>query len=127
MLYHSLLGLCARGFRLLSCSASARIAVVWEGEYPRRCASPMMAAATSRGLELGVTAPSGVPTPCPDDASPASAEVLGLTLSASIASGLPTPPTVLSALRPPEPAPAGAAPNNMAPIGIPQDLPPPRP
>src|SRR3981189_512753 len=112
MFFQSLFGLTARGLRLLSCIASARIAVVCRGEYPRRCASWMIAAATSRGLEFGVNAPNGVPAtpagPTNPDAPPAAPARNPPASEDSPESGEPPP------LPDPLPPPKG-----MPPIGIP--------
>src|ERR1035441_6385860 len=79
----------------------------------------MMAATTSRWLELGVSNPSGMPAPAPAAGRPAAAEVDGLTLLASVPNGDINPP------RPPNPPPPPPEPlNGIELIGIP---PPPAP
>jgi hypothetical protein len=55
MLSYSLFGLIAFGFIPLSCIAVDKNAIAWWREYPRRCASQMIRAATSRGVERRVS------------------------------------------------------------------------
>src|ERR1700728_3220794 len=78
----------------------------------------MMAATTSRLLELGVSNPNGIPAPTPAAGKPGVAEADGLTLLASVLNGAIKPPS------PPDPPPLPIPPDGMEPSGFP---PPPAP